>query len=136
MRAVDMVELEYTPIGRCAKYYMSHKNATAEELELNCDVSGGFAEAFLASVREAPAPQGPSSSTLSQQVGGSHYKDMAVQPWVALEAWLTPEEYRGYHKGVAISYLAREKQKGETQDIKKAIHHLSRLVEMSEQDKP
>ena len=69
-------------------------------------------------------------SALTRQVGGSHYKDMDVQPWEALEAWLTEEEYRGYHKGVAISYLAREQQKGGLEDIKKAIHHLQRLVEV------
>jgi hypothetical protein len=46
-----------------------------------------------------------------------------------MEAWLTPEEYRGYHKAVAIAYLARERQKGGDEDIKKAIHHLQRLVE-------
>jgi hypothetical protein len=45
------------------------------------------------------------------QVGGSHYKDMPIQPWDALEAWMTLDEIRGYHKGVAISYLAREHRK-------------------------
>ena len=69
-------------------------------------------------------------SALDTQVGGAHYKDMAVQPWQALEAWLTPEEYRGYHKGVAIAYLAREQSKGGMQDIEKAVHHLQRLIEM------
>jgi hypothetical protein len=64
------------------------------------------------------------------QVGGSHYKDMGdFQPWDVLQHWLTPEEYRGYQKGVAIAYLARERQKGGDQDIRKAVHHLQRLVE-------
>lgn len=126
MTIENKIEWDYSPAGRCFSYYLKHKDATMEELELNCDVPGGFAEAFLSAVRGGSG-SGPS---LSQQVGGSHYKDMAIQPWEALEAWLTPEEYRGYHKGVAVSYLARERQKGGTQDIKKAIHHLSRLVEM------
>ena len=40
------------------------------------------------------------------QVGGTHYKDMGeFQPWDVLQHWLTPEEYRGYQKGVAIAYL-------------------------------
>ena len=64
------------------------------------------------------------------QVGGNHYHAMGdFQPWDVLAHWLTPEEYRGYQKGVAIAYLAREKAKGGDQDIKKAIHHLQRLVE-------
>lgn len=68
--------------------------------------------------------------TLDMQVGGSHYKDMVIQPFEALAAWLTPEEHRGYHKGVAISYLAREQAKGGSDDIRKAIHHLQRLLEV------
>lgn len=65
------------------------------------------------------------------QVGGTHYKDMgAFQPWDVLQHWLTPEEYRGYQKGVAIAYLARERGKGGDQDIRKAAHHLNKLVEV------
>ena len=64
------------------------------------------------------------------QFGGSHYKDMGdFQPWDVLAKWFTPEEYRGYQKGVAIAYLARERSKGGDLDIKKAIHHLQRLDE-------
>lgn len=69
------------------------------------------------------------------QVGGNHYRDMGdYQPWDVLRHWLTPEEYRGYQKGVAIAYLARERAKGGDQDIAKAGHHLQKLVEvLSEQ---
>lgn len=65
-----------------------------------------------------------------KQVDGTHYKDMGdFQPWDVLKHWLTPEEYRGYQKGVAIGYLARERSKGGDTDIRKAIHHLQRLEE-------
>lgn len=65
------------------------------------------------------------------QVGGNHYKDMGdFQPWDVMKHWLTPEEYRGYQKGVAIAYLARERSKGGTQDIAKAAHHLQKLLEV------
>ena len=65
------------------------------------------------------------------QVGGDHYKAMGdFQPWDVLKHWLTPEEYRGYQKGVAIAYLARERSKGGAQDIAKAAHHLQKLVEV------
>lgn len=63
------------------------------------------------------------------QVGGEHYRSMKVQPWDALEAWLTPEEFRGYQKGTAISYLARERSKGGDVDVEKATHHLMKLLE-------
>lgn len=70
-------------------------------------------------------------SASDTQVGGTHYKDMGdYQPWDVLKHWLTPEEYRGYQKGVAIAYLARERSKGGTQDIAKAVHHLQKLVEV------
>lgn len=67
----------------------------------------------------------------SHQEGGDHYAKMQhdMQPWNVLSQWLTPEEYRGYQKGVAIAYLAREASKGGDMDIRKAIHHLQRLVE-------
>lgn len=65
----------------------------------------------------------------ARQVGGDHYKTMAVQPWDALKAWLTPDEYRGYMKGTAIVYLARERAKGGAVDVSKAQHTLEKLVE-------
>lgn len=65
------------------------------------------------------------------QVGGDHYKSLGeFQPWDVLKHWLTPEEYRGYQKGVAIAYLAREQSKGGDQDIQKAAHHLQKLIEV------
>jgi len=70
-------------------------------------------------------------SASDKQYGGEHYaklpKDM--QPWNVLKHWLTPEEYRGWQKGVAIVYLARERDKGGDTDIRKAMHHLERLIE-------
>ena len=65
------------------------------------------------------------------QVGGDHYKSLGIyQPWDVLKAWLTPEEYRGWMKGNAIVYLAREQQKGGDTDIAKARHHLEKLLEV------
>lgn len=62
------------------------------------------------------------------QVGGDHYSKLAITPWQALEAWLTPEEFRGYLKGEAIVYIARELQKGGKTDIGKAGHVLTKLL--------
>lgn len=118
---------------RCWQYILANRDATIEDVVLNCDVSLGYAEKLMDRI-SSPNWREPVSA-LDGQVGGSHYKDMEVQPWQAMEAWLTPEEYRGYHKGVAIGYLAREQQKGGMQDIEKAIHHLQRLVEI-ERDRP
>ena len=71
-------------------------------------------------------------NVLNVQEGGGHYKAMGkYQPVEVLNNWLTDEENRGYHKGVAIAYLAREKDKGGDLDIKKAIHHLQMYLQLS-----
>ena len=71
------------------------------------------------------------------QIGGDHYRAMGeFQPWDVLQHWLTPEEYRGYNKGVAIAYLARERAKGGDQDIAKAAHHLQKLLEVLQESEP
>jgi hypothetical protein len=63
------------------------------------------------------------------QIGGEHYKKK-VQPWDAMEAWMTPEEFRGFLKGNALKYLARCNDKGGLQDILKARHYLDKLAEV------
>lgn len=113
---------------RCWQYLLANRQATVEDVVLNCDVTEAFAEALMSRIGSSNWRE--EVSALDGQVGGSHYKDMQVQPWQAMEAWLTPEEYRGYHKGVAVGYIARERQKGGLQDIEKAIHHLQRLMEV------
>lgn len=71
------------------------------------------------------------STANERQIAGDHYKKHGqYQPWDVLQAWLTPEEYRGWQKGVAIVYLARERDKGGDQDIMKAGHHIEKLVEV------
>ena len=121
---------------RVWQYVLANRQASIEDIAEACDVTPAFVAQLLSKIgtpeevwRDAP------NSSLTRQEGGSHYKNMAVQPWEALEAWLTPEEYRGYHKGVAIGYLAREQQKGGDEDIKKAVHHLQRLIEVLSEER-
>jgi len=102
---------------------------TAEQVATKCEVPVDYAQRIIDRI-STPREVLERSAALDTQVGGTHYKDMEIQPWEAMEAWLTPEEYRGYQKGVAIAYLARERQKGGIEDIKKTIHHLQRLVEI------
>ena len=65
-----------------------------------------------------------------RQVGGTHYKDMPVQPWVIMEAVLTPEEFRGYMKGNIIKYALRQGKKDEY-DIGKLAHYIQKLEELT-----
>lgn len=70
-------------------------------------------------------------SANQQQVGGSHYKSMPIQPWEAMQAWMTPDEFKGFLKGNAIKYLARCNAKGGLEDVKKAHHYTAKLIEVS-----
>lgn len=65
------------------------------------------------------------------QVGGDHYKNMGVQPWTAMQSWMTPEQYIGFLRGNALKYLARCDVKGGLEDVKKAHHYLTELIEFS-----
>lgn len=66
------------------------------------------------------------------QIGGGHYRDKKIQPWDAMEAWFTPQEYIGFLRGNAIKYLARANDKGGLEDYKKAQHYLEKLIEVKE----
>jgi hypothetical protein len=76
----------------------------------------------------------PSTKADGLQVGGDHYKNMGVQPWKAMESWLTPEQFAGFLRGNAIKYLARCDVKGGIDDIKKARHYIDKLVEVRGND--
>lgn len=63
------------------------------------------------------------------QVGGDHYKRLAVQPWAAMESWMTPEQFKGFLTGNVIKYMARDK--GDiAEDHRKAAHYLQKLIEV------
>jgi hypothetical protein len=66
----------------------------------------------------------------NQQVGGTHYKDMAVEPWVVMQAVLTQEEFRGYLKGNVIKYSMRQGKKADSDDAGKALHYIDKLKEI------
>ena len=75
-------------------------------------------------------PVYPDSPAAAQQVGGNHYKDLAVQPWAAMESWMSTEAFAGFLRGNAIKYLARCDKKGGIEDVKKAQHYLTKLLEV------
>ena len=69
----------------------------------------------------------------ADQVGGLHYNKLQIQPWTAMEAWMTPEQFEGFLRGNAIKYLARAGKKGDAlEDVKKAQHYLQKLIEVME----
>lgn len=69
------------------------------------------------------------------QVDGTHYKDMPMQPWDVMEAWMTGDQFKGFLLGSALAYLARfntqgKAGKGGVVDIEKAAHYLQKLTEV------
>jgi len=66
----------------------------------------------------------------SKQIGGSHYKAKAIQPWQYMEANFTKEEFIGFLKGNAHKYLDRSKDKNGIEDLKKAIHYIEKLIQV------
>lgn len=64
-----------------------------------------------------------------RQIGGNHYETMDIQPWEVIESCLSEEQVKGYHIATALSYLMRHHKKGGDTDLRKAAHHLERLVE-------
>jgi len=63
-----------------------------------------------------------------QQVGGTHYKDMGIQPWAVMQAVLTHDEWIGYLKGNVIKYGMRQGKK-DSDDANKAKHYAKKLAE-------
>jgi len=64
-------------------------------------------------------------SALDSQVGGGHYKDMAIQP----------VEYNtlnnlGFIEGCIVKYISRHEEKGGAQDLDKIIHFAQLLKEL------
>lgn len=64
------------------------------------------------------------------QVGGTHYKNKAIQPWAYMEANFTKEEFVGFLRGNAHKYLDRYKDKNGIEDLKKAIHYIEKLIQI------
>ena len=65
-----------------------------------------------------------------KQVGGTHYKDMTVQPWTVMQAVLTQDEFVGFLKGNIIKYGMRSGRKDGTDDSGKLQHYLEKLAEV------
>lgn len=68
-------------------------------------------------------------TALNTQVGGSHYKDMVVQPVEFIE-----RNNLGFCVGNVIKYVCRYKSKNGIEDLEKAKHYLDILIDI-EKDK-
>ncbi len=71
----------------------------------------------------------------AHQIGGDHYVTKSVQPWDAMKAWMSNEEFAGFLRGNVIKYIARYKDKGGVADLEKARHYLDKLIEINKDEK-
>ena len=61
-----------------------------------------------------------------------HYRQGDIECIDAIEAALTPEEFRGYCKGNVLKYTWREKHKGKVVSLQKAQWYLQRVIATEE----
>ena len=64
------------------------------------------------------------SSSYKKQIGGSHYKDMKIQPSKFIN-----DNKLLFAEGNAIKYICRHAHKGEVQDLEKAKHYIDMIIE-------
>ncbi len=64
---------------------------------------------------------------LGTQVGGSHYKDMAIQPIDYILG-----NGLGYCEANVVKYVSRWKVKNGVEDLRKARHYLDILIERND----
>lgn len=62
---------------------------------------------------------------INEQVGGSHYKDMAIQPVEYIH-----RNGLGFIEGCVVKYVSRWRVKGGVEDLRKARHFIDLLIEL------
>lgn len=100
-------------------------------LPFKCPKCGG--NSIYTTISNGCVPQGDPvgealvahEKALDTQVGGSHYKDMVIQP-----AEFNQKNKIPYCEANAIKYICRHRGKNGKEDIDKAIHYLEMLKEM------
>ena len=65
------------------------------------------------------------NNSLEKQVGGSHYKELKIQPIEFIHANNIP-----FCEANAIKYLCRWRNKNGIEDLKKAKHYIDLLIEL------
>ena len=80
-------------------------------------------ETVFGKVPKEPAQPVPLPARASQ-VGGSHYKDKAMQPWDIIDAWEL-----NFYAGNVVKYILRYRHKDGLQDLQKARHYIDKLIE-------
>jgi hypothetical protein len=70
-------------------------------------------------------PKGETAKATDTQVGGSHYKGLAIQPAEYCQRNRLP-----YCEANVVKYVTRHREKNGREDVEKAIHYLQMLLEI------
>jgi len=123
-----------TPIKITDQNYWYYENSASKELhESKVEKVNDVAAQLTADWRERmeqKANKQPKANDI--QEGGTHYKDMGVQPWDIVDTWPIEQQIGVYRHGV-LKYVMRMGSKDEdVQELKKARHYISKLIEVLE----
>jgi hypothetical protein len=125
--------MKKTKAAKAAEYFLKYPNATPKDVgakfSMHLPQVYAIRKRVLTGALDSVLPAVDNNAD-QQQVGGNHYKDLSVQPWVAMESWMTTEQFAGFLRGNAIKYLARCDSKGGLEDVKKAQHYIQKLLEV------
>lgn len=70
-------------------------------------------------------PSSVTQSALNVQVGGEHYKNLAIQPVEYIHA-----NNLSFLEGNVVKYITRHKTKNKAQDIRKIIHYCTLILQL------
>ena len=68
----------------------------------------------------------PQVDANARQEGGTHYKQLSIQPWDYIVS-----NNLGYLEGNIVKYVTRWQTKNGVQDLLKAKHYLDKLLEIA-----
>ncbi len=89
-----------------------------EECDCNDRVSG------LTYLKYGYTEGADSLKPTARQIGGTHYRDCAIQPGTYIY-----KNGLNWYEGNAVKYITRHRVKGGKEDVLKAIHYLEMLLE-------
>lgn len=68
-------------------------------------------------------------NALEKQIGGSHYKNLKIQPVTFIE-----QNQMSFLEGCIIKRICRWKNKNGIEDLNKAKHEIDLLIQLTQQD--
>jgi hypothetical protein len=89
---------------------------------------GWFIHAFQEYIKEE-LPYVKEESPTNDQIGGSHYKKLKIQPTEFIHA-----NNLSFIEGNIIKYVVRHKDKNGIEDLKKAKHYIDLLIKFEYED--